>query len=137
MAAFESVVAHAPDLLRADGVVQWAARNSAKPGRKGPECWVIQASADWSATHIETPADTVLAALLDTFAARVGAPLPATLTAQAHRWRYARAGPADAGPAWIGDLGLGVCGDWLLGPSVECAWLSGRATAAEIGSDRR
>jgi predicted NAD/FAD-dependent oxidoreductase len=27
---------------------------------------------------------------------------------------------------------LGVCGDWLVGPGVEAAWLSGTALAARI-----
>jgi renalase len=33
---------------------------------------------------------------------------------------------------WNRDIGLGVCGDWLLGPRVECAWLSGRQLAKKL-----
>ena len=29
------------------GDIAWAARNSAKPGRSGPEAWVVQAGPDW------------------------------------------------------------------------------------------
>lgn len=29
-------------------------------------------------------------------------------------------------------MGLGVCGDWLVGPRVECAWMSGKALAGII-----
>jgi renalase len=33
---------------------------------------------------------------------------------------------------WVDGQGLGLCGDWLNGGTVEAAWLSGRALAARI-----
>jgi predicted NAD/FAD-dependent oxidoreductase len=54
----------------------------------------------------------------------------------AHRWRYALSPGTGDGALWNPDIGLGVCGDWLLGPRVECAWLSGRMLADScIGTD--
>ncbi len=52
-----------------------------------------------------------------------------------HRWRYAR--PAldrMAGPPCLfdHDLGIGACGDWLVGARVEGAWLSGTAMAERL-----
>ena len=47
MAAFAERLA-APDILRGYGPIGWAARNSAKPGRHGPESWVVQAGPEWS-----------------------------------------------------------------------------------------
>ena len=38
----------------------------------------------------------------------------------------------DIGALWNGELGLGACGDWLIGPRVECAWLSGRELARQM-----
>jgi predicted NAD/FAD-dependent oxidoreductase len=32
------------------------------------------------------------------------------------------------------DRGLGLCGDWLIGPRVESAWLSGARLAERIGA---
>ena len=125
MAAFGSRVAAADDVLREDGPIGWAARNSAKPGRTGPEAWVIQAGPDWSRNHLEQTPDEIVAALLAAFSARIGAKLPRVLTASAHRWRYARSGNAGLGMVWDRALQIGLCGDWLLGPRVECAWLSG------------
>lgn len=136
MAAFETPVAGAPDIIRTDGVVQWAARNSAKPDRGGPEAWVVQAAPAWSSAHIDDSADHVREALLATFAALVGGSTPSVLTATAHRWRYARAARPGAAAAalWNADCRLGACGDWLMGPRVECAWLSGTAAGAAVRS---
>jgi predicted NAD/FAD-dependent oxidoreductase len=129
MAAFTGPVAYAADIMRDQGAIGWAARNSAKPGRTGPEAWVIQAGPDWSAAHLEETPDAIVPQLLRAFAACVGGALPDTLAAMAHRWRYARSGSAGDGVLWNGAIGLGVCGDWLLGPRVELAWLSGTRLA--------
>lgn len=132
MAAFAERVAIDADGLRDAGAIGWAARNSAKPGRTGPESWVIQGSPTWSAAHLEDEADTVIAALMGDLAEAAGSPLPATLAVQAHRWRYALCGAAGRTALWSEDLRLGVSGDWLIGPRIESAWASGRALAAAI-----
>ncbi|WP_419727814.1 NAD(P)/FAD-dependent oxidoreductase [Lichenicola sp.] len=132
MVAFGTGLSETSDVLQHHGPIGWAARNSAKPGRTGPESWVIQAEADWSDAHLENRADTVLAELLAAFEQAPGVDLPAPLAATAHRWRYARSGDAGKGSLWNARLGLGVCGDWLLGPRVECAWLSGTRLAASM-----
>lgn len=120
------------DVLRDRGAIGWAARNSAKPGRGGLETWVIQASPDWSRAHLEDEADDVAGRLVAAFAEATGVSLPPALARAAHRWRYARAGAAGQGALWRPDLGLGCCGDWLIGPRVECAWLSGRDLAERM-----
>jgi predicted NAD/FAD-dependent oxidoreductase len=130
MAAFAGRV-DAPDTLNEAGAIGWAARNSAKPGRSGPEAWVIQAGPAWSREHLEQTPDQVCPALLEAFARRVGS-MPEMLHGSAHRWRYAKSGKAGAGSLWNLELRLGVCGDWLLGPRVECAWLSGNGLAEAI-----
>ena len=132
MAAFAERLPISADILREEGIIGWAARNSAKPGRSGPEAWVVQAGPDWSRRHLENDPASVTAALLRALSERAGAALPAPLAAAAHRWRYARSGSAGAAQLWDPGLGLGACGDWLLGPRVECAWLSGRALAEAI-----
>jgi len=132
MAAFDAPVAIADDCLRTRGAIGWAARNSAKPGRTGPESWVVQGSPAWSAAHLEDEAEAVSALLLAELAAMAGGVLPATLSVQAHRWRYAMSGSAGTTALWDGSLGL--CGDWLVGPRIESAWTSGRALAALVVS---
>jgi predicted NAD/FAD-dependent oxidoreductase len=132
MAAFAEPLPFATDVLRAAGPIGWAARNSAKPDRSGPESWVVQAGPDWSRAHLEETADEIVAPLLEALAERAGRPLPTPLTAIAHRWRYAKCGSAGDGLLWNAAQRLGVCGDWLIGPRVEAAWVSGHRLAAAV-----
>ena len=114
------------------GPLCWVVRDSAKPGRGGSESWVLHASAAWSEAHIDADPDAVAAQLLAAFAA-LGAPLPSAW--RAHRWRYAAAAPARTdGCIWDEGNGIGLCGDWLNGGTVEAAWLSGRQLAHRIAS---
>ena len=135
MAAFAERLPVAADTLGEDGVLGWAARNSAKPGRGEPEAWVLQASPDWSRHHLEDPAEAVGQALLAAFAGRIGAPLPEPMVLQAHRWRYARSSAGSDLALWSGAAQLGCCGDWLAGPRIECAWDSGQALARLMAGD--
>ena len=113
-----------------DGPLRWVARDSSKPGRTGPETWLLHASPEWSDAHIEDDADAVTAALIAAFVALGG---PAPLAATAHRWRYADTEPPLAlGSWWDASLRLGMCGDWLNGGKAEGAWLSGRALAQQV-----
>lgn len=137
MAAFADPLGSTTDAVRGQGIVGWAARNSAKPGRQGPEAWVLQATPEWSHGHLEDTAEDVVQSLLAGLEAELEAQLPAPVAAIAHRWRYARYGSAeDQGVPWNAALGLGACGDWLLGPRVECAWLAGARLAAAMAGVR-
>ena len=132
MAAFAERLPVAADIVRDDPVIGWAARDSAKPGRVGPESWVVQASADWSRRHLEQSPVEIVPLLLQAFAGATGTVLPSASVALAHRWRYAKSGAAGQAFLWTAECSLGVCGDWLLGPRVECAWLSGSGLATAI-----
>ena len=133
MAGFEAPLALVQDTLRQRGPIGWAARNNAKPGRASEECWVIQASPEWSRAHLEDNAETVAAALLAELAEANGGPLPRQLGATAHRWRFARSGTAGEEALWDAEQRIGVCGDWLIGPRVEAAYMSGLLLAEAVG----
>ena len=133
MAGFEAPLALVQDTLRQRGPIGWAARNNAKPGRANEECWVIQASPEWSRAHLEEDAETVAAALLAELAEANGGPLPRQLGATAHRWRFARSGTAGEEALWDAEQRIGVCGDWLIGPRVEAAYISGLLLAEAVG----
>ncbi len=133
MLAFSETVAVAGDCIRGDDVIGWAARNSAKPGRTGPECWVVQGTANWSRLHLESPADEVAAELEVALSNMLGVALPPSLGSACHRWRFARSAGEGSGAIFDRDLSLGLCGDWLLGPRVEAAWVSGTSLAEEVG----
>lgn len=125
MLAFDQPLAVKGDVLRGEGIVQWAARNNAKPGRIGPESWVIQANADWSATYCEDEPADILPRLVDAFACEFGISIPDPVGSAAHRWRFAKAPGTGDEFLWNWEKMLGACGDWLIGPRIECGWLSG------------
>ena len=133
MAAFRSPVGSIGDILpESPGPIAWAARNRAKPGRTGPEAWVVQASPSWSIEHLEDDASSVSETLLAALAQAIDTELPPLVSSGAHRWRYARSASAGIEIPWDSKRRLGVCGDWLVGPRVECAWLSGYRLAGAI-----
>ena len=137
MIVFDSRLDINVDHLRETGPISWACRNGAKPGRDGPEAWVVQGSGSWSAAHLEDGSLSVAQTLLEALVARsASTTLPALLNLTAHRWRFAMTRGTDKGALWNPALRLGACGDWLLGPRVELAWLSGRTLADRILEDR-
>jgi predicted NAD/FAD-dependent oxidoreductase len=133
MFAFEGRLPTERQILRDQGIVVWATRNSDKPCRDGPETWVVQANGQWSADHIEDAPQVVCASLLEALGHALNVDLPTPFASQAHRWRYALSAGMGVGSLWNAALKLGACGDWLLGPRVECAWLSGRELGRQIG----
>jgi renalase len=136
MFVFDQRLDGLPDVIRQTGDLAWAARNSAKPGRGGPEAWVVQGSAPWSSARLEQSAESASTLLLAALAEASGTAIPQPIAAASHRWRYALSTGTGHGALWNAGLGLGVCGDWLLGPRVECAWLSGRMLARNcLGQD--
>lgn len=114
------------------GPLRWVARDSSKPGRAGPETWLLHATPEWSAPRLEAPADQVADELTDAFVALGGA-RPVAWTA--HRWRYADTAPPLAdGFAWDPGVAIGLCGDWIDEGKVEGAWRSGRALARRVAA---
>lgn len=136
MLAFPEPVRFTADCWRtdaaADGVVGWVARNSAKPGRTGPESWVVQGTPDWSRRHLDAGPDEVAADLATALATVLEVQLPEAICSAAHLWRFARCAPEGGGVVLDRDRRLGLCGDWLIGPRVECAWLSGAQLAERV-----
>ena len=134
MAAFDGLVP-LEDTIRDAGAIGWAARGSSKPSRTEAECWVVQASPDWSKGHLEEEAETVTQLLLSHLRDQAGGSLPPLRHAAAHRWRYARSGNAGQGALWDAQTRIGACGDWLAGPRVEDAFLSGIQLADMIAGN--
>lgn len=129
MFVFDRPLEGLPTLIRDRGGIAWATRNNAKPGRAEIESWVVQADAPWSTARLEDAPDLVADQLMSALLREAQSDLPRPVAATAHRWRYALSAGTGDGALWNDDLRLGVCGDWLLGPRIECAWLSGRLLA--------
>jgi len=139
MAAFESRVELPWDgAFVHDSPLAWVARNSSKPGReREADCWVLQASPEWSADHLEAPADRVSKDLFEAFEDVIAGPLPLQRYAAAHRWRYGQySEPDERRMLFDPRMGLAVCGDWLAGGRVEGAFLAGVRAAEAIREHR-
>lgn len=132
MAAFSEPLAGLPDFLPEDGDIALAARNNSKPGRGPAECWVVQASTDWSARHLHRTGAAVAMDLFLLFERLAGARLPHPSFLKAHRWRYAHGNGRRCQSLWNPELRLGTCGDWCSGSQIEDAWRSGRNLAEKI-----
>ena len=130
--AFDAPLPTDASHLRDGDVIGWASRETNKPGRTGLERWVVQASASWSADCLEEPADEVAEALLTALAKELRLPPLQPIAQSTHRWRFAMSTGLGTGSLWNSHICLGVCGDWLLGPRIECGWLSGRHLSGKI-----
>lgn len=134
MAAFDPD-AQRPFITRADpdAALAWIAQDSSKPDRPAPVCWVAQASAAWSAAHLDLDPDVLAALLLPMLCEELGTEARAVRYAAAHRWRYARVAVPLGRPFARDASGtLYAGGDWCLGARVEAAWTSGDAIAQDI-----
>jgi renalase len=90
------------------------------------DLWVVQASAAYSAAHIEEEREAMVPVLLRLFQEEMGVDVPQPIYGAGHRWRYALVEEALGEPYLLSaDGSLGVAGDGLLGPRIELAFLSG------------
>ena len=137
MFVFDRPLEGLPTVIRNSCEIAWATRNSAKPGRPEPESWVVQANAKWSSARMEETSKHISSLLLAALSRAAGSAIPPPVAAEAHLWRYALSAGTGDGALWNRNIRLGVCGDWLLGPRIECGWLSGRILAQRcLASDR-
>lgn len=145
MALFDQPIDIAGDVVRDNAApIPWAARNGAKPGRGGTESWVMHGSPTYSSEILERNPEDICPMMLAQFFDQVGIVPVEPVHCAAHRWRYAKV-PAVAEPVtgqdlgdiaiWDGSIALGAAGDWLAGPRVENAFLSGRGLAEMIAQD--
>jgi predicted NAD/FAD-dependent oxidoreductase len=133
MLGFAAALPVAGDVVVGEGALSWAARNVAKPGRSGGEAWVIHADPAWSRAHLEQDAEAVAGTMARAFLDSLETDATPVF-ARAHRWRYALTSRGTQGFYHDPASGLGACGDWLLAPRIESAWLSGRMLARSLGA---
>lgn len=113
------------------GALRWMARNNSRPGRSGPDGWVLHASPDWSRAFIDSDPETVARMLTEEAFIRFGLPTPKYV--KAHRWLYALVETAPCTAFALDDTGtVGCAGDWRLGGRAECGWDSGEALGESL-----
>ncbi|HZA73297.1 MAG TPA: FAD-dependent oxidoreductase [Propionibacteriaceae bacterium] len=116
--------------VHGDPVLAWVADDGRRRGDDAPVL-VAHSTADFAAAHLEEP-DAAQPAMVDALLERLEIPA-APAYASVHRWSFARPTKQRDDPYFLGDDGLGVCGDGWHGKSrVEGAYLSGRALGRAI-----
>ena len=126
-------------LVEGSAAIAWAARNSSKPGRQSgaAETWVVHATAAWSTAHRGLSTEACARELLREWLACAGiAEPPALLYQESFLWNAAfplnsLSLPTDSACA-VDDTGLGLCGDWCVGPRAGDEWASGAAAARAV-----
>jgi renalase len=102
------------------------------------EAWVLYGETQFSRDNLDCDLDLVAHHLVGEFARAIGGVLPPVLHLRGHRWRYALAHrPLGMDCLFDPLLGLGVCGDWCRGNTVDDALASGRALAGRIVFSRQ
>jgi predicted NAD/FAD-dependent oxidoreductase len=144
MKACWTMMAHFPNQVRKDfdaafinqEIISWICQNVSKPMRQGKPMWTIHGSPSWSQANIELSKEDAQAQMMACLT-RLGFNSHASDISM-HRWLYASGSLAQ--PIHfllLGNINLGLCGDWLYGGRVEGAWLSGLEMAHEIQQSAR
>lgn len=118
-----------------DSELRWIAREPTKPGRPDSECWVLHASPEWSAEHVDDDNETSARHLLGALAEVIGRPLPDAQHLSAHGWLYAiPENPLEREVLIDRERKLLACGDWCAQSRVEGAFQSGLAAARDVAA---
>ncbi len=118
-----------------DPVLSWVADDGRRRGDQAPVL-VAHSTPERARQHLDVPegAVTAMVAALR----RVLGIEPAPVQTWVHRWTYARPAGRRDRPYFLGEAGIGLCGDGWHGRSrVEAAYLSGRALGAEVAARLR
>ena len=73
-----------------EGPISWATYEPFRPGASQTAAVTLQATADFSKTHLEAVPTDICDQLLAAFAEQQNIPLPHPSYSAAHRWRYAK-----------------------------------------------
>lgn len=104
------------------------------PSRPGePEAWVLHASPIFSQDNLECDLQVVARHLWDCFRRALALDMTVPTFLRGHRWREGLTlTPLGQSCGYDAAQGIGVCGDWCLGDSVDAALASGRSLAERM-----
>ena len=131
-----------------EGPIGWATYEPLRPGASQTAAVTLQATADFSKTHLEAEPTDICQQLLAAFAEQQNIPLPHPSYSAAHRWRYAKVEQACAQDELFHtadtDSSIFVAGDWHpaqgddgrfgKGTRAEDAFLSGLRAATQLNA---
>lgn len=116
--------------VQGNDAITWIADDGQRRGDHAPVL-VAHSTSELAARHLATPdsaQEPMVAALRDVLSIA-----QAPLTSSVHRWSYAKPAGTREASFFLGDSGVGVCGDgWSEKPRVEAAFLSGAALGRAV-----
>ncbi len=115
--------------------LSWVARYQEvdPPAEDDQECWVIQASPEWSLQYAASFRGRVMHALLDAFFEACDITSVKPVTSNVHLWKHALPiNTMGQDCLFDEDASLGACGDWCTSPRIEGAVLSGFSMADRV-----
>ena len=133
LALTEPTDIEADALFSSDGIVNWACRDSSKPGRPNQfETWLVHFSPAWTANHLNASEDLLHQQVVHLLERLSGKDIKIHEYFK-HRWLHARSSSHDRTiPQWDNDQKIGLAGDWTLGSRLEDAWLSAQKLCEEM-----
>ncbi len=117
-----------------DGAIALANCEANRPGSDSLNfALTIQASGKWSAQHLEDPHKETGRMLLTKLSHLLGVEMPKPIYEGCHRWRYAKVTKPAAPKRLTSECRrIAIAGDWVTGPRIEAAFLSGLEAFAQL-----
>jgi predicted NAD/FAD-dependent oxidoreductase len=118
--------------VQRDEALTWIADDGRRRGDLAPVL-VAHSTAELAADHLGSPA-AVEAPMLAALQRVLGIDR-APVSSHVHRWTFAKPAGTRQQPFFLGESGVGCCGDaWSQKPRVESAYLSGTALGAAVAA---
>ena len=117
------------------GPIALANCEASRPGSDSSNfALTIQDSGEWSVEHLEDASEQTGQTLLTKLSGLLDVKMPKPIYSGCHRWRYAKVTkPVIAGNSMTSECGrVAVAGDWVIGPRIEAAFLSGRQAFRQL-----
>ena len=94
----------------------------------------IQASGEWSLKHLEDANEQTGQTLLGKLSGLLDVKMPTPIYMGCHRWLYAKVTKSFLpGNPITSDCGrVAIAGDWVIGPRIEAAFISGRQAFRQL-----
>ena len=122
-------------------IISWISNeNSKKRFKSNRTYWTIQTSYKCSKKKIDfykNKKNLYSKIILNEFCKIIGAKKRDLQIVQMHGWKYSyNRNKTKFKSYWDKKLGLGICGDWFIGPNAESAWLSALNLSSKIKKTR-
>jgi renalase len=113
--------------------LSWISHSQVSDPVSKADCWVLQASPEWSQQYAASFRGRVMHALLDAFWQATDLDPVKPISSSVHCWKHAAPiNPISEDSLFDEKQAIGACGDWCTAPRIEGAVLSGFSMADRV-----